>query len=334
MIKAKTVFVLGAGAHCPYGLPDGAELIRKIVQMLPSDANDRNSAFRDCFFELYQNKIGSIGISLMDFKHRLTFAGQRSIDGFLAANAKEKGFPEIGKLAVARVLLPLEFSADFSFLRRTEPGRVDQDWMSFLFSHMLEGCVNKTIEYFLDANKLSFVTFNYDRTLEHFLHVRLVNSFGISPELALEKAKKFKIVHVYGSLGEFSTEALSHKAATIRARPPGPRDPFTPTEYREAANSIRLMYDDRISDQLIADAKEEILSAEVVCFLGFGFDPDNITRLELNTGCAGKHVGATKYGVAEGDWNRTITAMSPTQFVNANREWDSLAFLHETNMFR
>jgi hypothetical protein len=117
--------------------------------MLPSDQNDQNNPFRDCFFELYHNEIASIGRVLMEFKHRLTFTGHRSIDGFLAANAEEIGFPEIGKLAVATVLLPLEFSSDFSFLGRTAPGRVDQDWMSFLFGHMLEGCFNKPIEFFL-----------------------------------------------------------------------------------------------------------------------------------------------------------------------------------------
>jgi hypothetical protein len=333
MIKAKTVFVLGAGAHCPYSLPDGAALVRKVIDMLPNSPKDQNNPFLDCFWELYGSTIGSVGSVLMDFRHRLTFAGHRSIDGFLAANAKETGFPEVGKLAVATALLPLEFSSDFSILSRGHREK-DQDWMSFLFSHMLEGCVNKPIEYFLDANNVSFVTFNYDRTLEHFLHVRLVNSFNISPEIAIERAKKFKIIHVYGSLGEFSTGALSRKAATARHRPGFP-GLFTPAEYQGSAKSIRLMYDDRVSDELMADAKEEISSAEVVCFLGFGFDPDNIARLELNTRCIGKFVGATRYQVAEGDWNRATTAMNPTGLVvHAEREWDSLTFLHETNMFR
>jgi hypothetical protein len=179
---------------------------------------------------------------------------------------------------------------------------------------------------------VSFVTFNYDRTLEHFLLVRLVNSFGIPTKLAIEKAKMFNTIHVYGSLGEFSTAVLSRKDATTGGRSP---QQFTPREFQEAANSIRLMYDDRLSDELIADAKEEIASAEVVCFLGFGFDPDNISRLELNTRCNNKFAGATRYKVAEGDWIRAITAMKPAAFsVQADREWDSLKFLHETNMFR
>jgi hypothetical protein len=94
------------------------------------------------------------------------------------------------------------------------------------------------------------------------------------------------------------------------------------------------MYEDRISDKPIADAKEAIFSAQVVIFLGFGFDPDNIARLDLNNTCVGKLVGATRYKVAQGDWIRTTTAMKPTVFnVNSFDEWDSLAFLHGTNMF-
>jgi hypothetical protein len=332
MIKTKTVFVLGAGAHHPYGLPIGSSLIQKIVEMLPTKVNDNSNSFRDSFFEIYGSTFGSIDNILMNFRHKLSLTGHRSIDSFLAAYASQEGFPEVGKLAVATVLLPLEFLHKFSLLDRKNP---DQDWMSFLFSHMLEGCVNKPIEHFLESNSVSFVTFNYDRTLEYLLNVRLVNSFGITTKLALERVKQFPIVHVYGSLGEFNTAALSRKEATISHRSGHPM-PFLPSEFHEAAKSIRLMYDDRVGDEFIAGAKNEIATAKVVIFLGFGFDPDNISRLELNNNCVGKLlVGATRYQVAEGDWTRTITAMNPTGInVQGNRQWDSLTFLHETNMFR
>src|ERR1700693_791205 len=36
MLKTPTVFVLGAGAHFPYGMPTGKDLMSKIIDMLPT----------------------------------------------------------------------------------------------------------------------------------------------------------------------------------------------------------------------------------------------------------------------------------------------------------
>jgi hypothetical protein len=40
MIKGDTVFLIGAGAHCPDGFPDGNKLIKAIVEVLPIDPHD------------------------------------------------------------------------------------------------------------------------------------------------------------------------------------------------------------------------------------------------------------------------------------------------------
>jgi hypothetical protein len=100
--------------------------------------------------------------------------------------------------------------------------------MSFLFEHMLYGCV-RSVDDFITNNQVSFVTFNYDRTLEHFLCVRIANTYGIALPLAWESVKKIPIVHVYGSLGEFSPGLLHRRSGT-----------FTPTEVLQAASTIQL----------------------------------------------------------------------------------------------
>jgi len=57
---------------------------------------------------------------------------------------------------------------------------------------------------------------------------------------------------------------------------------------------------------------ELISSAPYLCFLGFGFDPDNITRLKLNECCRGKSaVYATRFNTRDGDWNRVVQNMAP-----------------------
>jgi hypothetical protein len=253
----------------------------------------------------------------------LNTSGHTSVDSFIATNADRPGFAEIIKQAVAWQLLPLEFRHTWE--RRPHKG----DWMTYLFETMLGGCL-KSEDSLLACNNVEFVTFNYDRTLEDFLTTRIAGTYNLSPSDAWKKAQKFKIVHVYGSLGEFDPAVLDPERRIDLGN--------VGANIRKAAESIELMYDARPDHTGVADAVKLIEGAPYVCFLGFGFDPDNITRLGLNRVCAGKSkVYATRYGIARGDWNRTMLRMSPVQlnepslpFENQSIDWDCLAFLHET----
>ena len=159
-----------------------------------------------------------------------------------------------------------------------------------------------------------------------FFSSRLKNTYGVDIARAWEMAKRIPIVHVDGSLGAFSPSLLHRGAGS----------PFTPTEYGQAAESIRLMYEDRNSQPGVEEAKGVIKASECICFLGFGFDPDNIDRLELGTCCAppptGKSVVASRYQVGEGEWGRTVKRMVPGSLTPVNRDWDSLDLLRETNV--
>ncbi len=326
MIRRKTVFVLGAGAHCPYRLPDGGELTRRIVSLLPTQSNTNNRSVQ-LIFELYERQFGSIRETMVEFRRLLEHSGHRTIDSFLLTHANRAGYPEIGKTAVADILLPLEFQSRLSRLARVATGgNPDQDWMSYLFEHMLVGCAG-SVDSFIGANDISFVTFNYDRTLEHFFWSRIAHTFSLDSRTAWEHASRIKIIHVYGSLGPFSP-------ARVGARRPD-ESPSSQL-IQESASTIQLMYGDR-GQATIDEAKAAILAAGLVCFLGFGFDPDNIERLELNKLSAGKAmVGATRYEVAEGEWTRIASAMNPTQFTFPNvaepRKLDSLQFLRESTI--
>ena len=315
MIKRKTVFVLGAGAHAPYGFPIGAGLLSKIINLLPEW--DNSNSFSDLLFDQYRNNPALTLTSLRLFRTALVGSGHISIDSFLATNAERPGFAEIGRLAIATVLLPLDLKNDFS------RGAAPLDWMSYLFSSMLKGA-HWSIEEFLTENHVSFVTFNYDRTLEHFLWVRFLHTFNLSSEQAWAMAQHIPVVHVCGSLGRFDPSIINRV-----------RQALPPSAFREAAESIRLMYDERGVGGDVQDAKVLITGAECVCFLGFGFDLDNISYLDLNELCQpNKSVFATRYLVADGEWNRIRKSMLPTVLraggQDANQNWDSLGLLQQT----
>jgi hypothetical protein len=321
LIASPTAFVLGAGAHCPYGMPDGTTLTQEIIALLPQKPANPAEPFQTTFAELYRSSISYKEKLLIEFRYKLERAGQPTIDSFLATHSKKPGYPEIGKLAVAYILLPKEFKHQFVRYKYS-PVNPNRDWMSYLFQAMLSGCSD--IDQFMALNKVSFVTFNYDRTLEYFFTTRLANTFDISEEVAWEKAKAIQIVHVYGSLGVFNPDLIRPRKESHQA-----------SSFLDAASSIRLMYDDRGEHQNISEAKKIISDTPQVCFLGFGFDPDNVARLNLNVIATGKTtVGATRYHMADGDWNRCLSGLSPVQInIQGHRDWDSLTFLAETRMF-
>src|SRR5205814_6081210 len=71
------------------------------------------------------------------------------------------------------------------------------DWYQYLF-----GKLNASFEEF-GQNKLSVVTFNYDRSLEHFLLTTLQYSHGKTFDQCADLLMaNIPIVHVYGQLSE------------------------------------------------------------------------------------------------------------------------------------
>jgi len=99
MIGRNTVFVLGAGAHKPYGFPIGSELVRNVIELLPV-ASGLNTSFSQLVLDLYRS--GPVSHqALLDFRVALNGSGHTSIDSFLLTNAGRPGFSEIGKLAIA-----------------------------------------------------------------------------------------------------------------------------------------------------------------------------------------------------------------------------------------
>jgi hypothetical protein len=328
MIPKKTVFVLGAGAHCPYGFPDGGKLIRDMVDTLPS-AEANENGFVKCAWQLGGQVHGGLRRGLVELRKALEFSGHQSIDSFLRTHRDNSLFVDVGRWLIAWLLLPHEFRFRFSRLEG-KPGRTDdQDWMSYLFSRMLKGCINSP-EEFLEKNNVGFATFNYDRTLEYFLTWKLYNSF---PHLTMTDAwglaQRIPIVHVYGSLGPFDptqTQRLGSLHSSIVAARSG---------------SVRLMYDERTNETTLEQQLKNLFAdAHKVVFLGFGFDPDNIHALklkELLKNIPTQGVMASRYNVPEGEWQTMQNDMAPIQIDDhsrsdriVSRDWDALQFLRES----
>lgn len=261
MITKPTVLILGAGASMPYGFLSGEELVKIIEKR---DEVYWEKSIRKGKFYLY----GGFGYKISDyltFRRELLKSHQSSVDAFLEWRSE---FMEIGKLVIADILIEHE---NQETLARKEENR----WYTGLLNRKLSG---SSLEEFTD-NKLSVITFNYDRSFEQFLFMTLQSRYAeTSIKKVADVVNKIEIVHVHGTLGRLSWREGDGDIREYETN-------ITSETLKVAAGGIKIVTDAELdkSDEFNR-ARELLLKSEIVFFLGFGYLKANIERLrELDT---------------------------------------------------
>lgn len=259
MITKRTVFVLGAGANVPYGFSTGGGLIDKVRGVDP------------------QELMGNAGrqitrVEAASFRAAVSDNLLPSIDALLEHRTD---LVRVGKRVMATVLYTQEAAAS--------PISFDEDWMSLVFAKMAEGAA--TLDTFAQ-NPVSFVTFNYDRYLEHRLIRGLVSRYNVDGRAAWQKIAGM-FVHLYGSLGKLPEQISLDSRDGELAVPLGAPD--TADTYvlglalPIAENSIRIVHDAALLPESFTVATRLFQTAQQVLFLGFGFGAKNVQRLRTDT---------------------------------------------------
>ncbi|MBU4460126.1 MAG: hypothetical protein KJ579_06130, partial [Verrucomicrobia bacterium] len=152
MITRDTVLVLGAGASAHLGYPLGASLVQRILAL-------QGTAEAQLISSLLQNQ--GCAETLDSMLDALLKSGRESIDAFLAHHPP---FSLAGRLAIAACLIPHERPANL-YSRGTD------NWYRRLLSAMDAPFAD------FAKNRLSIITYNYDRSLEFFLLSCLENGY-------------------------------------------------------------------------------------------------------------------------------------------------------------
>jgi hypothetical protein len=257
VIETETVFVLGAGASAPYGFPTGIQLRQRLCEQLRS-GHPINELLRTCKQEKSR---------IRQLHEQFERSGVASIDSFIAFRPE---FQEIGELAIAAALIPLE---NREALTRVEGRQGNGGWYQMLWNELLAGLSDQKD---LSRNRVRFITFNYDRSLEQYLHDAISSTFGIEPGQAQEELAKLPIQHVYGSLGGY--------VPNVGYRYGGHQGDELAGAILNAARSIKTVPaargpTDEVSVNWLA-------TAERVFVMGFGFDPTNCDRVNLKGACS------------------------------------------------
>jgi hypothetical protein len=305
MIRSPTVLILGAGASAPFGFPCGRPLLLEIahgIKVLSSSLGDLGHRLEGCGYDRDLVK---------QFGRELLLSAQPSVDAFLE---KRREYIEVGKAAIACALIPYEREPELYRYQEKGP-----HWYEYLFSQM-----GTTLEHFKNS-QLSVITFNYDRSLEHFLFLALKHSYGLSDEECGEQLKAVPIVHVYGTLGG----SLHYEE---ESRPYN--DEVTLDVVKRCASTIRVLHESTIiDDPELNKARELLMHARVICFLGFGYYYDNIRRLRPGLLPGDSELFGTAFGITEEEQKREIRPYLP-KITMGNEETRVLRFLRDSPIFR
>lgn len=266
----------------PFGFPSGEGLVSRILENL-----EEGHPTRDVLSHAIEALEPTHTID--NFHEALFYSGRLSIDAFLEHNRQ---FLKVGKMAIASVLVPLENEKN---LFSTSP-----NWYKLLFKHL-----NTRFGEFVE-NKLSILTYNYDRSLEQFLLTALRHAYqGMKDKYTQcwDQLSRIPIVHLHGSLGEFPHAGPDQLGPLERFYEPN----LSRRDVSVCAETIRVMSENSVDQPQFKQAYSLLRSAEVICFLGFGWDKTNLDRLEVNTADNLKadrqrYGTAYKKGRAEQDW--------------------------------
>jgi hypothetical protein len=292
MINRRTVFVLGAGSSYPYGFPTGEGLVDEIISLVKEDRTLDAFVYNGCVDE-----------DVKRFGRDLADSDAPSVDAFLE---HRPDFLKIGKLAMCLSLIPKERDEYLTRSHRQDRhGRGLVTWYHYLWNEMAAPKGE------FGRNQISFVTLNYDRSLERYFYLRLRAQHRYEHDKeCLDELFRLRFVHVYGSLGD----------ARFIEHPYGRPHPLS-NEVQKAAERLRIIHEEVAEAQDLSDAVGLLHSADVICFLGFGFHRLNNQRLTLTRMAKDDHFNhqkwfASRYGLTEVEFRRR-TSQFFNRFIHA-----------------
>ena len=307
MFAKNTVFILGAGASWHYGYPTGDQLVERVIRQAErcatflksvlDDSGERLSIQKGQFWKRYipdslpykyDPKTGwnAAFRECSELARRLRLVHPPLIDSFLAWNSD---LAEIGKTMIAFVLRECETkfmeNARHNVQRHADERAAAKDnWYRFLLYRLVSGYSDPKK---LFENKVTFITFNYDVSLEIFLYEGL-SAYEPLRTLVDEFFERFPVSHVYGRIRH---DITSH-VYTPLVDPPGnhaSHDNFLPWmralgEAAECAKDLCVIDPNTKNDNsaIIDGAKKAVRDAANIYILGYGFDVANSERIGLN----------------------------------------------------
>ncbi|MCZ6690344.1 MAG: hypothetical protein O7H41_12130 [Planctomycetota bacterium] len=275
-----SVFILGAGASQPYGFPVGTELVDRIIAAARHPNRDFFKVLVACDFPDYEIK---------ELGEQLERSRQDSIDEFLE---QHPDLLSVGKAAIAAVLIPHE--VEHQLIRSDRK----VDW----YRHFLNE-IGSSPEKFKNT-QTCFITYNYDRSLEQYLHTAIMARWEWGSGQAYEAMEAIRIIHLHGQLGR-----LPFQSGKGRMRPYSPS--VTPENVRQAGHEIITLHEANTEGSDLIEARSRLAKAEAIYFMGFGFHAANLRHLRIEDIKTLQRIRGTAHGFTAAERGRIKSRLKP-----------------------
>lgn len=302
MFSKPTVFIVGAGGSKEVNLPVGDELKRIIATKL--NLPDLNEATGSGDVAI-RNALARRSKDEGDYKGRMTnyitsaqairsaMPQAISIDNYLHTHSADSYIVTAGKLGIAASILEAEQRSRIygmdngkTFINFNDSA---DTWFNTFCKMLTENVRRDNLDTIFD--NVTFVTFNYDRCIEHYVMLWLTNYMRLSREDGYALASRLKVYHPYGQVCRLPWQDEDHSVefgANVE-------------EYTVAyaASQIRT-FTERVEDDAMLGAMRRVISeAELVVYMGFSFGQMNMDLLAIEQNGARKKVLATAMGISE-----------------------------------
>ena len=280
ILHRRNLVIVGAGASFEFGLPIGSELKRQISSLVSFRQDNLghiaggNTVVRRAIQNMAAKKLLDIRdaySACVQISKNMSTA--HSIDSFIASHRENTALAVVAKMAIVCSILLAErrstlyVSPDNTY-NELNFGKIEDTWLAKYARMLITG---RSLEEFLAAlSQVTFLTFNYDRCIEHYFEWLVKVHYG-AEKIALSDA--LLVHHVYGSVGELSAEG--HGATPFGTEP---------DEHTIIRNFDKIStFHEEIQE---GDVREVIDSAlnpgGLLIFLGFAFLPMNMRFFEIS----------------------------------------------------
>ncbi len=280
MIRTKTTLIVGAGASQEIHLPSSIELLERTAAAYDFYRFGGEQMTKDSSQLLrHLNKLaerpGQNQEKLYEATERLRISARMSkmIDSVIEQNDDNPLVTLCGKLAITHFICQGEARSNLRPAPKAPgelPLQAGDFWLLELGKLMTAGVPRSRVDQCFE--NLSIISFNYDRSIEHFLPYVLITAYGMTlPEAQRIVAAKLKIVHPYGTIGRLPWQLGEGPDVEW-----GNESPWNMANLLTQLRSHGELMKDHKS---LTEVRNAMIKSQRIVFMGFGYHPQNLDVL-------------------------------------------------------
>ncbi len=318
MTNKRLTLIIGAGASKELGLPIGSELKSKIATLLDIefDFNQQLSGdyqIRSALEEAVRTTEGRCDINPhlhAAWRIRDAMPQAISIDNFIDNHQGDDKIELCGKLAIVRSILDAEKTSLIYIDPRNNRNSINFSatetcWLNPFTRLLTENCRADQLEERLKS--VSFVIFNYDRCIEHYLYHALQNYYKLSDQTTADLLNKIIFYHPYGAVGSLPWQNRPNVAAFGAD--------LHPRALLDNAKQIKTFTEGTDPDSSeVCEIRDAVENSSTTVFLGFAFHKLNMQLIRRGNKPAEEFSElqsfATAYGLSSSDCGYIRTEIS------------------------